>query len=312
MTEAKVRFDGRVAIVTGAAGGMGRAYALELGRRGAKVLVNDYGGDVHGEHAGALEPAERVAAEVRDAGGAAVADGHAVGDGPAARAIAQAALDAFGRIDILVNNAGVALPGAFTAFDDATIERSYSILIGAHHLMRAVWPTMLAQRYGRILNVSSNGALGVGRNAPYAACKAGMIGLSLDAAVEGRPSGILVNAVMPTAYSRMIEEIPDPATVAWFRNNFPPAAVAAAMAFFLSEESDVTGKILLTGAGRLASAVFAEAGEVFDRDLDAEAVRTRHGEVFSETVLTPTPNQAAASSRYMRFMPREVAAAPRA
>ena len=310
MSETEVSFEGRVAIVTGAAGAMGRAYALELARRGAKVLVNDFGGDVHGEHGGVSQAAERVAAEIRQAGGAAVADGHAVGDGPAARAIAQAALDAFGRIDILVNNAGLALPGAFTAFDDATVERSYRILVGAHHLMRAVWPTMAAQRYGRILNVSSNGALGVGGNAPYAACKAGMIGLSLDAAIEGRDSGILVNAVMPTAYSRMIEEIPDPATVAWFRKNLPPAAVAAAMAWFLSEESDVTGKILLTGGGRLSSLLFAEAGEVFDRNLDAETVRLRYAEALSEAVLTPVADQAAAGARYMRFLPWEGEAAP--
>jgi NAD(P)-dependent dehydrogenase (short-subunit alcohol dehydrogenase family) len=308
---APVRFDGRVAIVTGAGGGMGRAYALELARRGARVLVNDYGGDVRGERAGTAEAAERVAEEIRAAGGQAQADGHAVGDGSAARAIAEAALSAFGRIDVLVNNAGVALPGAFCAFDDATIDRHYRInLLGPHHLMRAVWPTMQAQGYGRILNVSSNGALGVGANAPYGAAKAGLVGLSLDAALEGRASGILVNAVMPTAYSRMIEEIPDPATVAWFKGKLPPEAVARAMAWFLSEGCEVTGKVLLTGGGRLSSLVFAETGELFDPALDAETVRDRHAEALSEAQLTPTPTQAAAGARYLRHLPFESGAGP--
>jgi NAD(P)-dependent dehydrogenase (short-subunit alcohol dehydrogenase family) len=311
MSEAAVSFEGRVAIVTGAGGGMGRAYALELSRRGAKVLVNDYGGDVRGAGVGASGPAERVAAEIRAAGGQAQADHHAVGDGPAARAIAQAAYQAFGRIDILVNNAGVALPGAFTDFDDERLERHYATnLIGAHHLMRAVWPGMLGQAYGRILNVSSNGALGIGGNAPYAAAKAGLIGLTLDAALEGRAAGVLVNAVMPTAYSRMIEEIPDPATVAWFAKNLPPEAVAAAMAWFLSDECDVTGKILLTGGGRLSSLIFAETGELVDRELGPETVRSRFAEVLSETVLTPTPSQAAAGARYMRHFPWEGEEAP--
>src|SRR5207248_5364989 len=125
---------------------------------------------------GSAGPAEQVAAEIRALGGKAVANADAVGTGDAARAIAGAALDAFGRIDILVNNAGVALPGPFTGFDDDAIERHYRInLFGAHHMMRAVWPAMVAQQHGRILNVSSNGALGVGYNAPYAAAKAGLI-----------------------------------------------------------------------------------------------------------------------------------------
>jgi len=306
-----IRFDGQVAIVTGAGGGMGRAYAVELGRRGAAVLVNDYGGGVHGEQDGSAGPAERVAAEIRAAGGTAVADAHAVGGGEAARAIVAAAEAAFGRVDILVNNAGVALPGAFTDFDDDAIDLHYRInLIGAHHLMRAAWPGMAARGHGRILNISSNGALGVGGNAPYAAAKAGLIGLSLDAAIEGRPLGILVNAVMPTAYSRMIEQIPDRATVDWFANNLPAERVAAAMAWFLSRDCTVSGRILLTGGGRLSSLVFAETGELFDAGLDAEAVAAGHAAALDTAALTVTPDQAAAGARYFRFFPWEAAAAP--
>jgi NAD(P)-dependent dehydrogenase (short-subunit alcohol dehydrogenase family) len=303
---APIRFDGQVAIVTGAGGGMGSAYARELARRGAAVLVNDYGGGVLGEQDGSAAPAERVAAEIMAAGGRAVADAHAVGSGAAARAIVQAAIDAFGRVDILVNNAGVALPGPFTAFADEAIEQHYRInLIGAHHLMRAAWPGMAAQGYGRILNISSNGALGVGGNAPYATAKAGILGLSLDAAIEGRPAGILVNALMPTAYSRMIEQIPDRATVRWFAKHMQPEKVAAAAAWFLSRACTVSGRVLIAGGGRLSSLVFAETGELFDPAIDAEQVAGAIGMVLDESSLAVTHDQATAGARYMRMLPWE-------
>ena len=299
-----ISFDGQVAIITGAGGGMGRAYALELARRGAAVVVNDYGGGVLGEQVGSRGPAASVVAEIQAAGGRAAANDEAVGSADSARAIAAAALDAFGRVDLLVNNAGTALPGPFTRHDDDAIERHYRTnLIGGHHLMRAVWPTMVAQGHGRVLNISSNGVLGVGGNAAYAAAKAGMIGLTLDSAIEGRPLGILVNAVMPVSYSRMIEQMPDPATVSWFRDNCPPERVAAAMAWFLSRESQVSGRILLTGGGRLSSLVFAETDELFEPRLDAEMVASHADDLFGEESLTVTHNQAEAAARYFEHLP---------
>jgi len=306
-----VDFTGQVAIVTGAGGGMGRAYALELARRGASVVVNDYGGGVLGQQDGSTAAAQQVVAEIVAAGGKAVANADAVGSAASARAIVATALDSFGRIDILVNNAGTALPGPFTQHDDDAIERHYATnLIGGHHLMRAAWPHMARQQYGRILNISSNGALGVGGNAAYAAAKAGMLGLSLDAALEGKPLGILVNAIMPTSYSRMIEQIPDPATVAWFRDNLKPEQVAAAMAWFLSRDSDQTSRILLAGGGRLSSLIFAETGEVFDRGLTAETVAARWPEALDERVLTPVHNQAEAGARYFAHLPWTAGATP--
>lgn len=300
----KIRFDGQVAIVTGAGGGMGRAYALELARRGAAVLVNDYGGGVLGEPNGSAEPARAVAAEIEAIGGRAMPNGDAVGSAAAARSIARAAVDAFGRIDILVNNAGTALPGTFTDHSDEAVERHFfTNLIGVHHLMRAVWPHMARQGYGRILNTSSNAVLGVGSNAPYAAAKAGVIGLTLDSAIEGKPHGILVNAVMPVSYSRMIDQIPDPATVAWFRDNCPPERVAAAMAWFVSGDCSETGRILLAGGGRLSSLVMAEAGEIFDPALDAEMVAQRYPAIFDEGRLVVTHDQAEAAGRYFTHMP---------
>lgn len=306
-----IDFSGQTAIVTGAGGGMGRAYALELAQRGAAVVVNDYGGGVLGEQNGCSAPAEAVVAEITAAGGQAIANGMAVGTAANARAIVQTALTAFGRVDILVNNAGTGIAGPFTAHDDEAIERHYATnLIGGHHLMRATWPHMAAQRHGRILNVSSNGALGVGGNAPYAAAKAGMLGLTLDAAIEGRPLGIVVNAVMPTSYSRLIEQIPDPSTVAWFRDNLPPEKVAAAMAWFLSRDCTETGRILLTGGGRLSSLIFAETGEIFDPEISAERVAQRIGEIGDESLLAPVHNQAEAGARYFRHLPWTAAETP--
>lgn len=306
-----IDFSGQTAIVTGAGGGMGRAYALELARRGAAVVINDYGGGVLGEQDGSSAPAEAVVAEITAAGGQAIANGLAVGTAANARAIVQAALTAFGRVDILINNAGTGIAGPFTAHDDEAIERHYATnLIGGHHLMRAAWPHMAAQRHGRILNVSSNGALGVGGNAPYAAAKAGMLGLTLDAAIEGRPLGIVVNAVMPTSYSRLIEQIPDPSTIAWFRDNLPPEKVAAAMAWFLSPDCTETGRILLTGGGRLSSLIFAETGEIFDPEISAERVAQRIGEIGDESLLAPVHNQAEAGARYFRHLPWTAAETP--
>lgn len=306
-----IDFTGEVAIVTGAGGGMGRAYALELARRGARVLVNDYGGSVGGEQDGILDPALGVVDEILTLGGEAVANGDPVGTAASARAILSAALDAFGRIDILVNNAGTALPGPFTAHEDEAIERHYATnLIGGHHLMRAVWPHMAGQHHGRILNISSNGALGVGGNAPYAAAKAGMLGLTLDAAIEGRPLGILVNAVMPTAYSRMIEQIPDAATVDWFRTHLQPEQVAAAMIWFLSRDCTHSGRILATGGGRLAQLLFTEAGEIFDPAISAETVARRIDALLDEGSCSIVHDQAEAGARYFRFFPWTAGASP--
>jgi NAD(P)-dependent dehydrogenase (short-subunit alcohol dehydrogenase family) len=271
-----VRFDGQAAIVTGGGGGIGRAIADELASRGASVLVNDFGGDTRGA-GGSPTRAEQAVKEIRAAGGRAEADATPVGTPAAARAIVSHALDAFGRLDILVNNAGIAQPGLFTEASDEELELGLRTnLVGPYALMRAAWDGMRRQRYGRVLNVSSNAALGIGRNAMYATSKAGLLGLTLDAAAEGQAEGILVNAMMPAAYSRMIEGIPDPAFVAWFRQNLPAAKVAASLAYFLSRESQVTGRIFSIGGGRLARVVFAENDGVLDAR-DAETTRALQG-----------------------------------
>lgn len=265
-----IDFTGQAAIVTGAGSGIGEATARLLARRGAAVLVNDPAGEL----------AEAVAARIRGDGGQAQAETTAVGGHDAARAIAQAALDAFGRIDILVNNAGIARPGAFGVVADEDIDLVLAVnLLGPFALMRAVWPAMRDQGYGRIVNTSSSAALGSGISGPYSASKAGLIGLTKDSAISGEPLGIRINAIMPSAYTRLIDNHPDPAFRAWMAANLPAERVAAVTAWLVSREVGVTGEVFAAGGGLVSRITFLESPGVLDRQLSPEIVRARFGEV---------------------------------
>jgi len=201
---AEISFEGRVAIVTGAGGGIGRAHALEIARRGGRVLVNDLGGDVAGR-GGSASMAEQVVAEIRAAGGTAEASHDSVASTEGANAIVDAAMQAFGRVDILVNNAGIMRNGSLEETTDADWDAVIAThLTGSFKLTRAVWPHMAAQRYGRIVyTASSAGAYGNPLVGGYGAAKAGIVGLMNVASLEGASQGILCNALMPNAISRM-------------------------------------------------------------------------------------------------------------
>jgi NAD(P)-dependent dehydrogenase (short-subunit alcohol dehydrogenase family) len=202
-----ISFEGRVAIVTGAGNGLGREHALELARRGCKVLVNDYGGDTYG-YGGGPQPAEAVVAEIRDAGGTAIANWSSVASTKGCDGMAAQAIEAFGRIDILVNNAGISRP----AWIEDTSDEDWDALIATHltgsfKMTRAVWPQMKAQGYGRVVyTCSSTGEFGSVMMANYAAAKAGVTGLMNIAALEGERHGILCNGIMPNAATRMAME----------------------------------------------------------------------------------------------------------
>jgi NAD(P)-dependent dehydrogenase (short-subunit alcohol dehydrogenase family) len=204
MTSHTLRFHGRVAVVTGAGGGLGRGYALDLAARGAAVVVNDLGGSFDGQGSSA-KMADAVVDEIRAAGGRAVASYDSVATSAGGQAIVQCALDHFGRIDVLVSNAGTLRNAPFDELTDATLDAMLDVhLKGGFNVGRPAFRAMKQQGYGRIVLASSAaGVLGNAQQAAYGAAKAGLIGLTNVLALEGAPHGIQANALLPTAMSRM-------------------------------------------------------------------------------------------------------------
>ncbi len=243
-------FKGRVAIVTGAGGGLGRAHALALAARGARVLVNDLGGGVHGE-GGSVSAAQKVVDEIRAAGGEALANGASVTDFAAVQAMVQQVVDAWGRVDVLVNNAGILRDKSFAKMDMADFRTVVDVhLMGAAHCCKAVWPHMVAQEYGRIvMTTSSTGLYGNFGQSNYGAAKLALVGLMQTLAIEGAKHHIHVNALAPTAATRMTEGLMPAEVLAMLK----PEAVVPAM-LVLAHESAPTRTTLCAGAGSFEAA----------------------------------------------------------
>jgi NAD(P)-dependent dehydrogenase (short-subunit alcohol dehydrogenase family) len=255
----ELRFDDRVAVVTGAGRGLGRAYAQLLAARGAKVVVNDPGGTLTGEGAD-LGPAEHVVNEITAAGGDAVASTASVATPDGGQAIIQTALDHYGRLDVLIHNAGNVRRGSLKEMSYEDFDAVLDVhLRGAFHVVRSAFPVMCQASYGRIVLTSSIGGIyGNHEVANYAAAKAGVIGLSNVAALEGADDGVLCNVIVPAAVTRMAEGIDTSA--------YPPmgADLVAPVAGWLAHEScSVTGEIFIALAGRVARAVIAETPGVY-------------------------------------------------
>ena len=245
-----INFKGRVAIVTGAGGGLGRQHALALAARGAKVLVNDLGGGVHGE-SGSVSAAQAVVDEIRAAGGEALANGASVTDFAAVQAMVQQAVDAWGRVDVLVNNAGILRDKSFAKMEMDDFRLVLEVhLMGAAHCCKAVWPHMLAQDYGRIvMTTSSTGLYGNFGQTNYGAAKLALVGMMQTLAIEGEKHNIRVNALAPTAATRMTEGLLPEEVLALLQ----PEAVVPAM-LVLAHESAPTRTILCAGAGSFEAA----------------------------------------------------------
>jgi NAD(P)-dependent dehydrogenase (short-subunit alcohol dehydrogenase family) len=246
----ELEFKGRVAIVTGAGGGLGRQHALALAARGAKVLVNDLGGGVDGS-GGSVSAAQAVVDEIRAAGGEALANGASVTDFAAVEAMVQQAIDAWGRVDILVNNAGILRDKSFAKMDMTDFRLVMDVhLMGAAHCCKAVWPHMVAQSYGRIvMTTSSTGLYGNFGQANYGAAKLAQVGLMQTLSIEGAKYGIHVNALAPTAATRMTEGLMPQEVL----DALKPEAVVPAM-LVLAHASAPTRTILCAGAGSFEAA----------------------------------------------------------
>lgn len=244
-----ISFEGRVAIVTGAGGGLGRAYALELARRGAKVVVNDLGGARDGS--GSSDAAQSVVSEIEAAGGEALANGASVTNFPHVEAMVASAKERWGRVDILINNAGILRDKSFAKM---AIEDFRSVvdvhLIGSANCTKAVWETMRDQAYGRILMTSSStGLYGNFGQANYGAAKLGLAGLAKTLHLEGAKYGVRVNTIAPTAATRMTEDIFPPDLLALFNpDNVVPAAL------FLVSEDAPSNAIVGAGGGVVQAA----------------------------------------------------------
>lgn len=243
-------FEGQVAIVTGAGGGLGREHALALARRGAKVLVNDLGGRVDGSGA-SLSAAQAVVDEIRALGGEATANSASVTDWPAVQAMVQQAVDAWGRVDILVNNAGILRDKSFAKMEMDDFRQVVDVhLMGAAHCCKAVWPHMQAQNYGRIvMTTSSSGLYGNFGQSNYGAAKMAQVGLMQTLSLEGAKYNIHVNALAPTAATRMTEGLMPEAVLAALK----PEAVVPAM-LVLAHASAPNRTILCAGAGSFEAA----------------------------------------------------------
>jgi len=243
-------FTGRVAIVTGAGGGLGRQHALALAARGAKVLVNDLGGSVNGS-GGSTGAAQAVVDEIVAAGGQALANGASVTDPVAVQAMVQQALDAWGRVDVLVNNAGILRDKSFAKMSLEDFRLVVEVhLMGAVHCTHAVWSHMMAQQYGRVvMTTSSSGLYGNFGQSNYGAAKLALVGLMQTLALEGAKHNIRVNALAPTAATRMTEDLFPPDMLAAFN----PEAVVPAMLVLAGDEAP-NRTVLCAGAGTFESA----------------------------------------------------------
>ncbi len=266
-----IRFDGKVAIVTGAGGGLGRQHALELARRGARVVVNDLGGSVDGS-GGSSEAAGNVVEEIKALGGEAIANGSSVTDDAGVANMIKQTMDAWGRIDIIVANAGILRDKSFSKMEIKDFELVMNVhLMGTVKPVKAAWEIMKEQNYGRIVvTTSSTGLYGNFGQANYGAAKLGLIGFMNTMKIEGQKNNIRVNAICPVAATRMTENIMPPAML----DKLKPEYVTPGVMYLVSEDAP-SGAILTAGAGVFSLARIYETEGVYlgEGGLSAEEVR---------------------------------------
>jgi NAD(P)-dependent dehydrogenase (short-subunit alcohol dehydrogenase family) len=288
----ELRFDGRVAVVTGGGRGLGRAYAQLLGARGAAVVVNDRGGEMDGSGFDA-GPADAVVAEITAAGGAAVANTDDVSTDAGGAALVAAALDRFGHIDALILNAGIMRWAPFPEVRPDDLEVHLAVHVGgSFHPVRAAWPHLVAQGYGRIVMTTSTGLLGLTGNLAYATAKGAVIGLARSLAFAGREHDIKVNCIAPAATTRMAAGAKGP--------ELPPEQVAPMAAYLAHEQCPVSGEILTAGGGRFARLFIGSTeGWLADRSPTIEDLAEHWTEVVDEAGYSVPADLMDWSSRFL-------------
>ncbi|WP_083662730.1 SDR family NAD(P)-dependent oxidoreductase [Mycobacterium sp. IS-2888] len=300
-----LQFDDRVAVITGAGGGLGKEYALLLASRGARIVVNDTGGSVTGDGSDG-GAAAAVAEEIRQAGGQAVPDTHSVATPEGGKAIVDTAIRAWDRVDIVINNAGIVRDAPFEDMTADLLEPLLDVhLKGAFHVTRPAWKVMREQRYGRVVNTcSAAGILGAEHMSNYGAAKTGLIGFTRVVAAEGAGHNIKVNAIAPIAYTRMLARELENATgqraaendaaaqevlddlVGQYLRKLDPALVAPVVAFLAHQDCPVTGEIYSVGAGQVSRFFIGRTTGFYSPALSVEDVRDHLGEIRDETGYT--------------------------
>ncbi|MFP5255060.1 MAG: SDR family oxidoreductase [Acidimicrobiia bacterium] len=276
---ADLGFDGKVAIITGAGGGLGRSHALDLARRGALVVVNDLGGATDGT--GSSETAaQKVVDEIKAAGGEAVASYDSVATPEGGQSIVQQAMDAFGRIDIIINNAGILRDTSFKNMSPEMLNPVLDVhLRGAFYVTQPAWQIMRDQGYGRIVNTSSGaGIFGNFGQTNYGAAKMGLVGFTRVLAVEGAKNNIKANAIAPVAKTRMTEELLGPAA-----DKLAPELVTPVVTYLAHEDCPVSGEVYSVGGGRVARIFIGVTPGHFDAELTAESVRDSFDKIRDES-----------------------------
>jgi NAD(P)-dependent dehydrogenase (short-subunit alcohol dehydrogenase family) len=287
MTE-QLGFDGKVAVITGAGGGLGRQHALLMASRGALIVVNDLGGAVDGSGSD-KGAAERVVDEIKSLGGEAVADTNTVATPEGGAAIIGTALDAFGTVDIVVNNAGILRDKAFHNMDPELLNPVLDVhLRGAFHVTQPAWVVMREKGYGRIISTSSAaGIFGNFGQTNYGAAKMGLVGFTRVLAVEGAKYNIKANAIAPLALTRMTETI-----MGGLGDKLDPGLVSPLVTFLAHEDCPVSGQTFSVGGGRVAHVFIAETQGYHAADLDPEQVRD-HWDVITDPTGYGVPNNLA-------------------
>ena len=299
MSAAELGFDGKVAIITGAGGGLGRQHALLLASRGALVVVNDLGGalDGSGSDKGA---AQKVVDEIVALGGVAVADTNSVSTPEGGAAIVKSAVDAYGRVDIVINNAGILRDKSFHNLTPDLMNPVFDVhLKGAFHVTQPAFVLMREQGYGRIISTSSAaGVFGNFGQANYGAAKMGLVGFMRVLAVEGAKYNIKANAIAPLALTRMTESLFSGAMA----EKLQPELISPIVAFLAHEDCPVSGEVYSVGGGRVARVFIGETPGYFNANLTMEYVRNNFEQIRNEEGYIVPANISEETAMFMPYL----------